>query len=186
MKTSVLSKTCCAALLAAFLSLPATAQFDGGDLPQEAKKGMEAAMLNLESQGAMSTRAGLAETVGQAKIDRFLEGAVLKLQLAPDGSYEVSTKPGGELVSFRLGKQTFETPADASMHEQWQVRVGSFEVPKRQQKLKLTMRAGSREVTIDCFNRYRKSKEPVTFYVGPLNGLFCMGLAEEDATASAG
>lgn len=185
MKTSVLSKICCATGLAALMAFPVAAQL-GGDLPQEAKKGMETAMLQLESQGAMTTRASLAQTVGQDKIDRFLAGAVLKLQLAPDGSYEVSTKPGGELVSFDLGKQSVKTPASASMHEQWQVRVGSFEVPKRQQKVKLTMRAGSREVTVDCFNRYRKTKEPVTFYVGPLNGLFCLGLAEDDDTATAG
>ncbi len=188
MKKSVLEKVSCLLMLSFLLaSAPALAQF-GGDLPQEAKKGIETAMLRLESQGAMTTRQGLAETVGQEKIDRFLDGAVVKLTLAPDGSYEVMTRPGGEVVSFDLGKQKIETPAEASSHEEWQIKAGAFDVPKRQQKLKLKMKAGSREVTIDCFNRYRKEKEPVTFYVGPLNGLFCMGLAgdEGENVSSAG
>jgi len=180
MKNSVLEKVLFALVLSFLLaSGPAGAQLLGGDLPQEAKKGIESAMLRLESQGAMTTRAGLAETVGQEKIDRFLEGAVVKLTLAPDGSYEVMTRPGGDVVSFDLGKQKIQTPSETSSHEEWQIKAGAFDVPKRQQKLKLNMKAGSREVTIDCFNRYRKEKEPVTFYVGPLNGLFCMGLADE-------
>ncbi len=186
MKLSVLAR--CAfslVVLGALCALPAAAQFDlGGDLPQEAKKGIEAAMLRLESQGAMTTRAGLAETVGQEKVDRFVENAVVKLVLAPDGSYEVMTKPGGDLVSFNLGKQKVQTQGDASEHQQWMVKEGAFDVPKRQAKVKLNMKAGAREVTVDCFNRYRKSKEPVTFYVGPLNGLFCMGMTDGEQAGS--
>jgi len=34
---------------------------------------------------------------------------------------------------------------------------------------------------VECYNKHGKSEKDVTYYVGPLNGLFCMGLADEDA-----
>jgi hypothetical protein len=48
------------------------------------------------------------------------------------------------------------------------------------------MKAGAREVTVDCSNQFKRAEQPVTYYVGPLDGLFCMGLADEGRWSSSG
>ena len=158
------------------LPAPALAQI-GGDLPQEAQKGIQASILRLESQGAMATRAGLEELIGPRKLAAFLDGAVAKLTIMPDGTFEAMSREGGDIVSFDLGKTTIATPDEAVVEAGWRRKTGRLVLAKRQQKLALSLRAGTREVTVACYNKYRKSKEPITFYVGPLDGLFCMGLS---------
>jgi hypothetical protein len=50
---------------------------------------------------------------------------------------------------------------------------------KKPQKLTLKLDADGREDLAECFNKFGKSEQDATYYVGPLNGLFCMGLADE-------
>lgn len=166
----------CALLLAA---IPALAQFDTGGLPQEVQRGMEQAMRDLENKSLGITVEAMAASVGEEELQGFLDGAVVRLVLNPEGNYTAYSLEGGELVSFKLGKQQVSTPAEGELQDRWVKTSGDFEVPKRPQKLSLTMSAGGREVTVDCYNKYGQAEEDVTYYVGPLNGLFCMGLADE-------
>ncbi|MEM6705600.1 MAG: hypothetical protein AAF690_22980 [Acidobacteriota bacterium] len=145
-------------------------------LPQEAQWAMESAMTRLESQGSVATKAGLAQIVGQAKIDAFLDGAVARLTLEADGSFRSHVNAGGELLSFKLGKKDVEILEPAAEANGGMESQGIFPMPKKKAKLTLRLRAGSRDVSVECFNPYKKSKESVTYYVGPLNGLFCMGM----------
>ncbi len=150
-----------------------------GGLPQEVQRSMEQSMRNLDNQGLMTTRESLVESVGQEKLEAFLEGSLVRLTLFPDGTYSASFLEGGDLVAFRLGKQKIATGEEAEMEDDWYIKSGSFDAPKRAQPLSMTISARGRETIVECYNKFAKAEEPVTFYVGPLDGLFCMGLAEE-------
>ncbi len=171
---------CAAAFVLVAGAAQAQGQRGGGGLPQEAQRAMTQGLMDLQNQGALTTADSLAELVGHEKLKSFLDGAVVKLQLHPDGAFDAYCLEGGELVSIRLGKDQVTPPSLATRKEGWLHSSGELTPPKRAQKLSLTMRAGGQKVTVDCFNKYRRSEELVTYYVGPLDGLFCMGLSEDE------
>jgi len=159
---------------------PSLAQIGTGDIGQQARRSMEMAMMDLENQSAGITEEAMKESIGEAELQAFLEGAVVRLELHPDGRFTSYSMLGGELVSFKVGKESFATGEEWSLDEnEWVQRSGEFTVPKKAQKISLTVQAGEQEVTAKCFNKYSGSEGPITFYVGPLDGYFCMGLSEE-------
>lgn len=161
----------------------AHAQLGQGSLGQQTQRAMQTAMNDLFNDGMeVPTQDSLAEKVGKDKLDAFLENAVVKLRFMPDGGYEALALEGGELLSFKLGKAKFTPAEDEEYTDGWLSRKGEYAIPKKSQKLSLQLRAGPTEVTVDCHNKYSKSEEPVTFYVGPLDGLFCVGFTNEDSS----
>ena len=174
-KSFVLDLTCVLLLAASAL-----AQRGGvGGLPQQVRKGMERAMQRLENKQFMTTLESLEQSIGPEEVAGFLEGALVRLALYPDGSFAAYSIEGGEVVSFSLGKQKVAIAPGPVKKENLLKQTGKFSAPRRPQDISLTLRGQGQEVTVDCFNKYRKRKVAVTFYVGPLDGLFCMGLAEE-------
>ena len=160
---------------------PSPAQIGTGDIGQQARKGMEMAMMDLENQSLGITEEAMKESIGEAELQSFLDGAVVRLVLEPEGRFTSFAMLGGDLVSFTVGKQQVTTGEDWTLDEnEWVQRSGEFEVSKKAQKVSLTVRAGETEVTAKCFNKYRASDGPVTFYVGPLEGYFCLGLLDEE------
>ena len=61
----------------------------------------------------------------------------------------------------------------------WVVRSGEFAVPKRPQSVTLLVKAVDNEFQTKCFNEFTPSDEPVTFHMGLLEGVFCVGLVED-------
>ena len=176
MKRSTLSPI----LALALLGQPSVAQIGPGSLDQQTRRGLEMAMMDLENQSLGITEEAMKESIGAEKLQAFLEGALVRLVLRPDGRYTSSAMLGGELVSFKVGKQEVAASEDWSLDDnEWVQRSGEFQVSKKAQKVWLTVRAGEQEVTAKCFNRYDASDGAMTFYVGPLDGYFCMGLLEE-------
>jgi hypothetical protein len=160
---------------------PSPAQIGTGDVGQQARRGMEMAMMDLENQSLGITEEAMKESIGEAELQAFLDGAVVRLVLEPEGKFTSSAMLGGDLVSFTVGKQRVTTGEDWVLDEnEWVQRTGEFEVPKKAQKVSLTVRAGETEVTAKCFNKYRGTDGPITFYVGPLDGFFCLGLLDEE------
>ena len=163
----------------------ALAQFGGGgagsgELEQQTQRAMQSAFDDLYNQGmTMPTSTSLEELVGKEKVDAFLAKAVVKLTFLPDGAYKAYALEGGEVISIKLGKEKMSPSEDEEYVDGWLIRDGAFTVPKKAQKLSMELKAGPTEVTVDCHNKYSKSEQPVTFYVGPLDGLFCIGLTEE-------
>ncbi len=154
-----------------------------GSLGQQTQRAMQSAMDDLYNQGVgIPTSESLEEQVGKEKLDAFLEGAVVKLTFLPDGAYTASAQEGGEILSFKLGREKFTPSLDEEYVDGWLIREGEFKMPKKAQKLSLDLKAGPTQVTVECHNKYGKTEEPVTFYVGPLDGLFCVGLSEADET----
>lgn len=152
-----------------------------GSLGQQTQREMRTAMNDLVNQGmGMPSPESLEKRVGKEKVDAFLAGAVVKLTFQPDGVYKAEAMEGGEIVSFKLGKETLTPSLDEEYDDGWLIREGEFSMPKKAQKLSLNLKKGPNEVTVDCHNKYSKSEEPVTFYVGPLDGLFCFGFTETE------
>ena len=139
------------------------------------------AMMDLENQSAGITEEAMKESIGEAELQAFLDGAVVRLDLYPDGRFISSSALGGELVSFKVGKESFTTGEEWSLDEkEWVERSGEFTVPKKAQKISLTVQAGEDEVTAKCFNKYKASDGRVTFYLGPLDGYFWGGWKRKD------
>ena len=159
---------------------PVSAQ-DTGGLPQQVQWGMQQAMRDLENRSLGVTEEAMKEEVGAEVLQEFIDGAVVRLVLSPDGKFSAYTLEGGELVSFELGKQKVEMVGDGDWEDPWVARSGEYEVPKKPQKLSLKLDAQGQEVLVECYNKFGKPEQDVTYYVGPLNGLFCMGLTEDEA-----
>ena len=179
-----MKRTSCALAILSIVATwvgPSLAQIGTGDIGQQARRGMEMAMLDLESQSLGVTEESMKESIGEEALATFLEGAVVRLELYPDGRFTSYSMLGGDLVSFKVGKESFATGEEWSLDEnEWVQRSGEFIVPKKAQKISLTVQAGENEVTAKCFNKYRGADGPVTFYVGPLDGYFCLGLLDEE------
>ena len=160
------------------------AQPGSGGLPQQARRGMEMAMQDLENKSLLVTRERMGEQFGDEEMAAFLDGAVVRLTLHPDGKYEVCSLSGGEVVSFKLGKESVDTRQEGIWENDWLVKTGEYGIAKHSQYLSLIVSAGTQQVAVNCFNQYRKKDGVVTYYVGPLDGLFCLGLAESDEATS--
>lgn len=168
-----------ALLVVLVIPAAAQAQFGTGELGQQTQRAMQTAMEDLINEGmSMPTPESLEDKVGKEKVDAFLGNAVVKLTFMPDGAFTAHALEGGEVISFKLGKQKLTPSEDEEYVDGWLVRTGAFEMPKKAQKLSMLLKAGPTEVTVDCHNKLSETEEPVTFYVGPLDGLFCVGFTE--------
>ena len=177
----VITATTLAIVLAAIPSFAQVGEGRGaGGLPQTVQWGMQQAMRDLEAESLGITEETMAEKVGADVLRDFVDGAVLRLVLSPEGRFTAYTLEGGDLVSFKLGKQSIELSGEGEWEDPWVSRSGEYQLPKKPQKLSLNLNAGGQEVEVECYNKFGKREEPVTYYVGPLNGLFCMGLAEDE------
>ncbi len=170
-------RACCLGLLLA--ALPVRGQWQG-ELGQEFQRNLEADLLRLERKGLMATREALEARFGRDELAHFLAEAVVRLTLSPDGTFTALAREGGAVIAFRLGDEVVPVPPGAAAEPGWLRSTGQYGLPAKPQALALTVRGGGREVTVRCANRYAKSKRPFAFYVGPLNGLFCLGMTEAD------
>ncbi len=169
------------ALTIVALPTAAFAQFDDGGLGQQTQRAMESAMDDLfNADQGPPTAESLQEKVGKEKVDAFIQNAVVKLTFLPEGAYTAEALEGGEVIFFKIGKEKFTPSEDEQYADGWLTRTGEYNQPKKAQKLVLQLKAGPTEVTVNCHNKYSQSEQPITFYVGPLDGLFCVGFTEEE------
>lgn len=152
-------------------------QFPTGNTAHPFAASMEERRRNIEDSEGGMTRAEMMESIGEEQLQAFLDTELVRLVLSPDGEFTSYTMPGGELVSFKLGRKVISTGKDSSLGENdWVVRQGDFTVPERPQTVTLSVKAGDREINAECFNEFGPSDEPVTFHMGLLEGVFCVGL----------
>ena len=157
---------------------PSFAQRDTGGLPQQVQWGMEHAMRDLEEKSLGITVESMEESVGKEALQDFIDGAVIRLILSPEGQYTSYALEGGDLMSFTLGKKEFAIGSEWESEDDWIKTTGEFSVPKKPQKLALKVSAQGQEISVECYNKYGQTESDVTYYIGPLNGLFCMGLSD--------
>jgi hypothetical protein len=162
-----------------------TAQVGGAEHCQHTLRMMNSALNELynESLGALS-RESLEAEYGKETVDAFVESAVAKVTLLPDGTYRAQALKGGEVVSVKLGKQRLEPGAELGYDGDWLIREGEFEAPEKARTLSLGLRAGSNAARVSCHRKYGEGEAPVTFYVGALDGLFCIGFDDFEAATS--
>ena len=168
-------------LLMAFLCVPVVqAQVPSGETAHPFAASMEERRRTIVDSERGITEEEMMASIGEEQMEAFLEAALVRLVLSPEGKFTSYTMPGGELVSFKLGRKTVSTGTGSTLDENdWVVRNGEFAVPKRPQSVTLLVKAGDREIQTRCFNEFVPSDQPVTCHMGLLEGVFCVGLVDE-------
>jgi hypothetical protein len=153
----------------------ASAQFGGQDLPATAVKGMQANITRHQDMKQMADVADLRDRYGEQELETFVDESMAKLTLYPDGRFAAYAKPGGGFVEFKLGGKKFAVAEQTERDAAWLTTDGQFAVPKRSRSVHLMLQAGGREIPIDCAGMFEPGDEPITFWVGDLRGLNCLG-----------
>ncbi len=173
------------AALALSATSPAQAQrageIFGGDLPQEYANDISSKFDQMRVEQMKNDPAFLEQFYSRGQLDTFFANTVAKLTVYPDGSYLAYARPGGELVEIELGRKRFAPAADALASEPWLLKAGELATPKRPQPIALRLAAGGNEMSVECLNRLERTDKTITYYVGPLNGLVCLGLVDDEA-----
>lgn len=172
--------TICLLLLVCLGTSIAGAQVPSGETAHPFAASMEERRRTIVDSERGITEEEMMASIGEEQMEAFLEAALVRLVLSPEGKFTSYTMPGGELVSFKLGRKTVSTGTGTTLDENdWVVRKGEFAVPKRPQSVTLLVKAGDREIQTRCFNEFAPSDQPVTFHMGLLEGVFCVGLVED-------
>ena len=177
-------------ILAILLTLAVTPAFAqrasdimGGDLGQAYGNSLNSKFEHEMAVSAMlADPAELERYFSAEQVEAFFDQAVVKVSFYPDGSWVAWARQGGEVAALRLGRKKIEIGGGAWTSGDWRLRAGDFVVPKRSQPVSLTLAAQGNSVAVDCLNRYEHADETVTFYVGPMNGLMCIGFVDAEAT----
>ena len=176
-----MTKSSIGLLLLSVVGTPmAHAQVPSGEAAHPFAASMEERRRTIVDTERGITQEAMMESIGEEQMKAFLDAALVRLVLSPDGKFTSYTMPGGELVSFKLGRKAISTGKETTQDENdWAVRTGEFAVPKRPQTVTLLVKAGDAELDTQCFNEFEPSGEPVTFHLGLLEGVFCIGLVED-------
>jgi len=167
-------------LVAVLGSMAAQAQRPSGNTGHPFAASMEERRRTIVDGERGITQEEMMESIGEEQMQAFLDASLVRLVLSPEGKFSSHTMPGGELVSFKLGRKTVSMGTATSQDENdWVVRTGEFAVPKRPQTVTLLVKAGDREFETQCFNEFEPLDQPVTFHMGLLEGVFCIGLTDD-------
>ena len=173
------------AALALSATSPAAAQrageIFGGDLPQEYANDISSKFDQMRVEEMKNDPAFLEQFYSRDQLDTFFANTVVKLTVYPDGSYLAYARPGGDLVAIELGRKRFAPDAELLASDPWLMKAGELATPKRPQPIVLRLAARGSETSVECLNRLERTEETITYYVGPLNGLVCLGLVDDEA-----
>lgn len=153
----------------------------GGDLPQEYANDINNKFDLMRLEEMRNDPAVLERFASADQLELFLANAVVKVSFYPDGSYVAYALPGGEIQSIKLGRKSVKPGIETLESGDWLLRPGQFVAPKRSQSVTMRLAAAGTEISVECMNKFESSDETITFYVGPMNGLLCLGLVDEDA-----
>lgn len=185
MRKQILFAAALAILTATFAVAPAAAQtasdMFGGDLPQEYGRGIDGKFHQMRVTDMLSDPAYLEQFYTPEQLEQFFDNTVVKVTFYPDGSYIAYARSGGELSGLKLGKKSIDPTTQAWESDHWSLKAGSYASTKRPQKVTLKLAAAGNQVEVECMNKFEQSDSTLTFYVGPLVGLRCLGLVDEEA-----
>ena len=157
----------------------------GGDIGQNYANNITNKFNSMTVEDIADDPAYLEKTYSRAALDNFFSNTVIKVSLYPDGSYAALAQSGGEVVGIKLGKQKMAVGGPIYDSEGWGLKAGEYVIPKRAQNLALTFAARGQEMTVECATRFSRSEHAITFFVGPMNGLQCLGLADDSVLSAA-
>lgn len=164
---------------------PASAQragdLFGGDLPQEYGNDISNKFDLMRLEEMLNDPAVLEQFVSAEQLEQFFDNALVRVTFYPGGSYVSYARQGGEVVRIKLGRKDISPAGSTWQSEHWLLRAGDYAAPKRPAALTLTLAARGQQVDVRCLNKLELADQAVTFYVGPLNGLRCLGMVDEEA-----
>lgn len=171
--------------IAALATAPAQAQrvgeLFGGDLPEEYVNDISAKFDQMRVEEMKNDPAFLEQFYTREQLDLFFTNTVVEVTVYPDGSYLAYTRPGGELLEIEIGKKRFTPAVDVLSSEPWILRAGELATPRRRQAVTLKLAARDNEISVECLTKLERTDRTITYYVGPLNGLVCLGLVDDEA-----
>ena len=153
----------------------------GGDLPQEYGNDINNKFDLMRVDEMLNDPAMLEQFYSAEQLATFFEQAVVKISFYPDGSYVAYARQGGDLTGLKLGRKKVALENNAWESGAWRLRAGQFTQSKRATPVTLRLAAAGNEASVECMNKLQHSDETVTFYVGPMNGLRCVGLVDDEA-----
>lgn len=153
----------------------------GGELGQDYANQISAKFDQMRIDEMRNDPAFLEQHFTKAELDTFFANTVVEVTIYPDGSYIAYTRPGGELVRIEVGRKKFTPGREIHSSADWRLEAGELATPRWPQKVSLEMTARGSEVSVDCLNKLERTDQTITFYVGPLGGLQCLGLVDEEA-----
>ena len=154
----------------------------GGDLPQQYGNNINDKLEHRMVVDAMlADRTELEQYYSPEQVAAFFEQAVVKVTFYAGGTYVAYARQGGDVVELALGRTKIELGERTWRSGDWQLRAGEYAVPKRSQPVSLGLAVHGNRVAVECVNRYEQGDETVTFYVGPMNGLLCIGFLDAEA-----
>lgn len=185
MRKQILFAAALAILTTTFVVAPATAQrasdMFGGDLPQQYGNDINGKFDQMRVEDMLNDPAYMEQFYSKAELEQFFDNTLVKVTFYPDGSYIAYARSGGEVSGVKLGKKSIDPTSGAWESDQWSLRAGSYAAPKRPQSVSLKLAAAGNEVEVECMNKFEQSDSTLTFYVGPLLGLRCLGMVDEEA-----
>jgi hypothetical protein len=183
-----MKKTTLFALALALAVTPAVAQrageLFGGDLGVHYSNDISAKFDQMTVQDIIDNPAYLEAVIPEDQLEAFFDNTVIKVSLYPDGTYAALSRAGGEVVGLQLGKKNIAVDGPLYDSGGWGLKAGEYMIPKRAQKLSLTFAARGSQATVECATPFSRSDQAITYYVGPMHGLMCLGLADDQALSA--
>jgi hypothetical protein len=156
----------------------------GGDLPQQYGRDLENRFSQMTVDDMAADPAYLESIYAPEVLKSFFSGTFVKVSLYPDGSYAVLSQPGGEVQGFKLGKAKVETSGQTWDSDGWNLKAGEYAAPKRRAPLTISIAAGGQKMDVECKTKFERSDHAITFYIGPMNGMQCLGIADDSVLSA--
>jgi hypothetical protein len=112
-------------------------------------------------------------------LEPSFEGTFVKVTLYPDGSYAVLSQPGGEVTGFKVGKANVTTGGETWESDGWNLKAGEYAAPKRRSEVTINISARGQQMEVECLTRFERSEHAITYFIGPMNGMQCLGMADD-------
>jgi hypothetical protein len=156
----------------------------GGDLGPQYSRNIDSQFQRMTVEAIASDPAYLQKIYPTAMLERFFEGTFVKVSLYPDGSYAVLSQPGGDVTGFKVGKSHVKTSSQTWDSDGWNLKAGEFAAPKRRSEVTISISARGQQMDVECKTRFERSEHAITFYIGPMNGMQCLGMADDNVLSA--
>jgi hypothetical protein len=156
----------------------------GGDLGPAYGRNIDSQFQRMSVEAIASDPAYLQKIYPAAMLETFFDGTFVKVSLYPDGSYAVLSQPGGDVTAFKVGKTRVTTGGETWDSDGWNLKAGEFAAPKRRSDVTISISASGQQMEVECLTRFERSEHAITFYIGPMNGMQCLGMADDNVLSA--
>jgi hypothetical protein len=151
----------------------------GGDVGPHYGRNIDSQFNRLTIDAIANDPAYLESIYPASMLKAFFDGTFVKVSLYPDGSYAVLSQPGGEVTGFKVGKVKVQTGGQTWISDGWNLKAGEFATPKRRSAVTINISARGQQMEVECKTRFERSDHAITYFIGPMNGMQCLGLTDD-------